>query len=91
MALQVDLSIGHHIFCSTFAASVRAALQLNNCKMLPFVDFNFLCLRVTLSLQQPYQLMDVGCSPRKAQGKLMNPTDFLMMMLKTAAFPLLYL
>ena len=91
MALQVDLSIGHHIFSSMFTASVRFALQLNNCKMLPFVDFTFLCLRVTLSLQQTYQLMDVGCTQRKSQGKLMNPMDFLIMMLKIVAFPLLYL
>jgi hypothetical protein len=29
MALQVDLSIGHHIFCGKFTAAVYAALQLS--------------------------------------------------------------
>lgn len=29
MALQVDLSIGHHIFCGKFTAAVYGALQLS--------------------------------------------------------------
>jgi hypothetical protein len=81
MNLQVDLSVGHIIFCGMFTTSLLPCLLVIQWKTLllvwfPFVDFSTFFSVNASSLQQLYQLMDVGFTQRKDWGKLMNHMDF---------------